>query len=356
MTTFHSLTVAKVEPETRDAVTITFAVPDSLREAYAFRPGQHLTLKTRIGGEELRRCYSICRTGTPGQISVAVKAIEGGRFSRFAQSYIKQGMAFEVMVPQGHFGYQPQAERTARYLAIAAGSGITPMLAIIEATLTTEVNSQFTLIYGNRSSQSMMFRQALADLKDKYPQRLQLINLFSQETVESELLSGHINSEKLHALARNLVQFDQLDEAFICGPAAMMDDAEIALRELGMPEKAIHLERFNTPGSMIKRVSTVQAEGRSVTIRHDGRDRQISLNAEDDSILDAALRQGADLPYACKGGVCATCKCKVLRGEVEMATNYSLEPDEVAAGYVLSCQALPKGDGVIVDFDAKGLA
>jgi len=356
MTTFHSLTVAKVEPETRDAVTITFAVPDTLREAYAFRPGQHLTLKTRLGGEELRRCYSICRTGTPGQISVAVKAIEGGRFSRYAQSDIRQGMALDVMVPQGHFGYQPQAERHAHYLAIAAGSGITPMLAIIEATLTVEADSHFTLIYGNRSSQSMMFRQALADLKDKYPQRLQVIHLFSQETVESELLSGHINSEKLHALSRNLVQFDQLDEAFICGPSAMMDEAEAALRDLGMPEKSIHLERFNTPGSTIKRSSSVQAEGRNVTIRHDGRDRVISLSAEDDSILDAALRQGADLPYACKGGVCATCKCKVLRGEVDMVTNYSLEPDEVAAGYVLSCQSLPKGDGVIVDFDAKGMA
>jgi phenylacetate-CoA oxygenase/reductase, PaaK subunit len=356
MTTFHSLTVAKVEPETRDAVTITFAVPDTLREAYAFRPGQHLTLKTRLGGEELRRCYSICRTGTPGQISVAVKAIEGGRFSRYAQSDIRQGMALDVMVPQGHFGYQPQAERHAHYLAIAAGSGITPMLAIIEATLTVEADSHFTLIYGNRSSQSMMFRQALADLKDKYPQRLQVIHLFSQETVESELLSGHIDSEKLHALSRNLVQFDQLDEAFICGPSAMMDESEAALRDLGMPEKSIHLERFNTPGSTIKRSSSVQAEGRNVTIRHDGRDRVISLSAEDDSILDAALRQGADLPYACKGGVCATCKCKVLRGEVDMVTNYSLEPDEVAAGYVLSCQSLPKGDGVIVDFDAKGMA
>lgn len=356
MTTFHSLTVAKVEPETRDAVTITFAVPDALRDAYAFRPGQHLTLKTRLGGEELRRCYSICRSGLPGHISVAVKAIEGGRFSRFAQNDIRAGMALDVMIPQGQFGYQPQAERAGRYLAIAAGSGITPMLAIIEATLAVEANSEFTLIYGNRSSQSMMFRQALADLKDTYPQRLQIIHLFSQEAVESELLSGHIDREKLHALARRLVQFDKLDEAFICGPAAMMEEAESALRDLGMPEKTIHLERFNTPGNLRKRSVAVQAEGRSVTLRHDGRDRVIFLSAEDESILDAALRQGADLPYACKGGVCATCKCKVLRGEVDMATNYSLEPDEVAAGYVLSCQSLPNGEGVVVDFDAKGMA
>lgn len=180
MTTFHSLTVANVEPETRDAVTITFAIPDALRSAYAFRPGQHLTLKTRLGGEELRRCYSICRSRSPAEISVAVKAIDGGRFSRFAQSDIQQGMEFEVMVPQGHFGYQPQVDRSAHYLAIAAGSGITPMMAIIEATLAMESDSRFTLIYGNRSSHSMMFRQALADLKDRYPQRLQVIHLFSQ--------------------------------------------------------------------------------------------------------------------------------------------------------------------------------
>ena len=356
MTTFHSLTVAKVEPETRDSVTITFAIPDALRSVYAFRPGQHLTLKTRLGGEELRRCYSICRSRSPSEISVAVKAIDGGRFSRYAQSDIQQGMEFEVMVPQGHFGYQPQAEREAEYLAIAAGSGITPMMAIIEATLTTEPASQFTLIYGNRSSHSMMFRQALADLKDKYPQRLQLLSVFSQERLDSDLLQGRIDGEKLHALAKTLINFRQYDDAFICGPSSMMDDAEAALKALGMPGKAIHLERFNTPGSAVKRSVSVQAQGQKVTVRQDGRDREITLTAEDESILDAALRQGADLPYACKGGVCATCKCKVVRGKVDMVTNYSLEPDELVAGYVLSCQALPLTADVVVDFDAKGMA
>ncbi len=230
------------------------------------------------------------------------------------------------------------------------------MLAIMSATLATEAHSHFTLIYGNRSSQSMMFRRALADLKDKYPQRLQLISIFSQETLDSDLLHGRIDGEKLRALAKTLVNFRQYDEAFICGPSAMMDEAEAALKALGMPEKAIHLERFNTPGTPVKRTVSVQADGQKVTVRQDGRDREITLTADDESILDAALRQGADLPYACKGGVCATCKCKVLRGEVDMATNYSLEPDELAAGYVLSCQALPLTADVIVDFDAKGMA
>lgn len=355
MTTFHSLTVAKVEPETRDAVTITFAIPPELHDAYRFRPGQHLTLKATLAGEELRRCYSICRGVTPDALSVAVKAIDGGRFSRYARDEIRQGMVLEVMVPQGHFGYQPQAGREGRYLAIAAGSGITPMLAIIHATLATEPASQFTLIYGNRNSQSMMFRQALADLKDSYTGRLQIIHLFSQETLDSTLLHGRIDGEKLRALGDTLLDFRQFDEAFICGPAAMMDEAQTALQALGMPEKAIHLERFNTPGTTAKRAATRQAQGEKVTVRQDGRDREITLTAEDESILDAALRQGADLPYACKGGVCATCKCRVLRGKVEMATNYSLEPDELAAGYVLSCQALPVTPDVVVDFDAKGM-
>ncbi|AIR01640.1 phenylacetate-CoA oxygenase/reductase subunit PaaK [Pluralibacter gergoviae] len=356
MTTFHSLTVAKVEPETADAVTITFAVPRALEAAYAFKPGQHLTLKTRLGDEELRRCYSICRRAVPGEISVAVKAIEGGRFSRYARDSIKTGMCLEVMVPQGNFGYRPQPQRAGHYLAIAAGSGITPMLAIIETTLQAEPQSAFTLIYGNRSSQSMMFRTALADLKDKYPTRFQLLCIFSQETQESPLLHGHINGDKLRVLADSLINFSQFDEAFICGPAPMMDDAEAALAGLGMRPDAIHLERFNTAGSAPRSAAGTRAEGQTVTVRQDGRDRAIILGAEDESILDAALRQGADLPYACKGGVCATCKCKVLRGEVSMATNYSLEPDELAAGYVLSCQALPVTPDVIVDFDAKGMA
>lgn len=302
MTTFHALKVARVEPETRDAVTITFAIPQALQAEYCFRPGQHLTLKARLGGEELRRCYSICRSPTPGEISVAVKAIDGGRFSRFAQHAIQQGMELEVMVPQGHFGYQPQAERQGDYLAIAAGSGITPMMAIVSATLATEPHSRFTLIYGNRSSHSMMFRQALADLKDRYPQRLQVVHLFSQESMDSDLLQGRIDGDKLRQLADHLLDFSRFDEAFICGPATMMDEAETTLRELGVPEHAIHLERFNTPGGSVKRAAGVQAEGRTVTIRQDGRDRLIALSAEDDSILDAALRQGQTCRLPARAG------------------------------------------------------
>ncbi|BDH46047.1 phenylacetic acid degradation protein [Salmonella enterica subsp. enterica serovar Choleraesuis] len=356
MTTFHALKVARIEPETADAVAITFAIPGALQEAYRFRPGQHLTLKASIGGEELRRCYSICRSLKPDELSVAVKAIDGGRFSRFAVSDLRAGMELEVMVPQGLFGYQPQAETTGRYLALAVGSGITPMLAIISATLATEPHSEFTLVYGNRSSQSMMFRQALADLKDKYPQRLQLIYLFSQEAMDSPLFSGRLDREHLTGLSAQLVDYTTFDRAFICGPEAMMTDSKQALLALGMPEERIFIEHFNTPGiTPARRETARQSTGKTVTIRQDGRERQITMAAHDDSILDAALRQGADLPYACKGGVCATCKCKVVRGEVDMGINYSLEPDQLAAGYVLSCQALPKGDDVVIDFDAQGM-
>ncbi|WP_058910215.1 1,2-phenylacetyl-CoA epoxidase subunit PaaE [Entomohabitans teleogrylli] len=355
MTTFHTLKVAKIERETADAVAITFAVPHELEAEYAFIPGQHLTLKASPGGEELRRCYSICREATPGEISVAVKAIEGGRFSQYAVADLHSGMALEVMVPQGQFGYRPNPEARGNYLALAAGSGITPMLAILASTLATESESRFTLIYGNRTSQSAMFRQALADLKDRYPGRLQLLWLFSQETQESELLNGRLDAARLRALGERLLDFPGFDRTFICGPQAMMQAARETLIELGVAGEAIFSEHFNTPAqSAARSARRHQAAGTVVTLLQDGRERQITMAASDESILDAALRQGSDLPYACKGGVCATCKCRVIRGEVEMGTNYSLEADQIAAGYVLSCQALPKGNDVVLDFDARG--
>jgi ring-1,2-phenylacetyl-CoA epoxidase subunit PaaE len=355
MTTFHSLKVARIEQETPEAVAITFAVPQDLQPHYAFKPGQHLTLKTQLGGEELRRCYSICRSDRPGEICVAVKAIEGGRFSHYAVSDLVAGMAMDVMIPQGTFGYQPQPETQGNYLALAVGSGITPMLAIISATLAAESQSRVTLVYGNRSSRSMMFRQALSDLKDRYPQRLQLVYLFSQETQESDLLSGRLDGAKIKALGDRLLKIKGFDRTFICGPQSMMLAAQAALLEMGVGQANIYLEHFNTPGAAPSLRRREQAAGKVVTLRQDGRDRKITLDSHDESILDAALRQGADLPYACKGGVCATCRCKVVSGEVEMGINYSLESDQLAAGYVLSCQALPKGDDVVLDFDAQGL-
>ncbi|MFS7186646.1 1,2-phenylacetyl-CoA epoxidase subunit PaaE [Serratia proteamaculans] len=351
MTVFHRLNVAAIERETPDAVAITLRVPEELKSHYCYTPGQHLTLKARVDGEELRRCYSICSSPQEGLLQIGVKAIHQGRFSSFVNRLLKVGDALEVMVPQGRFGYQPQAENCGNYLAIAAGSGITPMLSIIKATLQLEPLSNFTLIYGNRSSRSVMFKEALCDLKNRYPQRFQPLYMFSQESLDSPLLSGRIDREHLLAIGDTLLDYRDYDHAFICGPESMMDDAQSVLEQAGVPAGHIHSERFNTSGMVARPVNDASRNATQVEILLDGRRLNIEVSAQDDSILDAALRQGADLPYACKGGVCATCKCRLKAGQVDMAVNYSLEPDQLAAGYVLSCQSWPRGDGVVLDFD-----
>lgn len=351
MTVFHRLNIAAIERDTPDAVAVTFSVPDALREQYHYRPGQHLTLKASIQGENLRRCYSICSSPDENTLKIGVKAIYEGRFSNFINQHLTVGDSLEVMIPQGQFGYQPEQNTQAHYLAIAAGSGITPLLSIIKATLQTETKSHFVLIYGNRNSRSVMFKESIADLKNRFAQRFQVLYLFSQEQQDSELLSGRISQQQLNALGKTLLNFQQFDRAFICGPESMMDEVHDTLINYGMPKEFVHTERFNTSGIKFKPTSALATETRQVSIHLDGRTMNISMDSQDDSILDAALRQGADLPYACKGGVCATCKCKLRAGEVEMGVNYSLEPDQISDGYILSCQSWPKGDGVVLDFD-----
>ncbi|CDL85948.1 1,2-phenylacetyl-CoA epoxidase subunit PaaE [Xenorhabdus cabanillasii] len=354
-TQFHRLRITAIERETPDSVAVTLHVPDKLREFFHYQPGQHLTLKAKVDGEELRRCYSICSSPLDNVLQIGVKAVYQGRFSTFINQQLNVGDELDVMQPQGNFGHRPDPDTRRNYLAIAAGSGITPILSIIKSTLALEPESAFTLIYGNRTSRSVMFKEALSDLKNRYLQRFQMIYLFSQETTDSPLFNGRINAESLLRIGKTLLTFAQFDHAFLCGPEAMLDDAKIALEQAGMPSEHIHSERFNTgnrplystsrPDNLIERNET------RVEIHLDGRILNIVMNAEDNSILDAALRQGADLPYACKGGVCATCKCRLKSGEVEMGVNYSLEPDQLASGYILSCQSWPKGDGVVVDFD-----
>ncbi|MEQ4625775.1 1,2-phenylacetyl-CoA epoxidase subunit PaaE [Providencia manganoxydans] len=351
MTVFHRLSIAAIERDTPDAVAVTFNVPDSLRKHYHYRPGQHLTLKALINGEDLRRCYSICSSPDENTLKIGVKAIYEGRFSNFINQQLNVGDSLDVMIPQGKFGYQPEANTRARYLAIAAGSGITPLLSIIKSTLQTEPYSHVTLIYGNKNSRSVMFKEVIADLKNRFAQRLQVLYLFSQEQQESPLLSGRINKSQLIALDQQLLNFKQYHRAFVCGPEAMMDEVQLALTECGMNSDHIHSERFNTSSLKFKPPAAVASDNRQVSLQLDGRTLTITMDSQDDSILDAALRQGADLPYACKGGVCATCKCKLRSGEVEMGVNYSLEPDQIAEGYILSCQSWPKGDGVVLDFD-----
>ncbi|ELZ5940283.1 MULTISPECIES: 1,2-phenylacetyl-CoA epoxidase subunit PaaE [Providencia] len=351
MTVFHRLSIAAIERDTADAVAVTFSVPDELREQYRYHPGQHLTLKALVNGEDLRRCYSICSSPDEGVLKIGVKAIHEGRFSNFINQQLHVGDCIDVMIPQGKFGYLPKVTTQARYLAVAAGSGITPLLSIIKSTLQTEPNSRFTLIYGNKNSRSVMFKESIADLKNQYAERFQVLYLFSQEQQDSQLLSGRINKPQLVALGKTLLNFQQFDRAFVCGPEAMMDDVQSALSECGMKPEHIHSERFNTSNMKFRPSAALSTDSRQVSIHLDGRTMTINMDSQDDSILDAALRQGADLPYACKGGVCATCKCKLKSGDVEMGVNYSLEPDQIADGYILSCQAWPKGDGVVLDFD-----
>ncbi|WP_340617767.1 1,2-phenylacetyl-CoA epoxidase subunit PaaE [Xenorhabdus entomophaga] len=353
---FHRLSIAAIERETPDAVTVTLHVPDELKNRFCYQPGQHLTLKAQVNGEELRRCYSICSSPLDDVLQIGVKAVYQGRFSTFINQQLKVGDELEVMLPQGNFGHCPDANQQGHYLAIAAGSGITPILSIIKSTLAQESDSTFTLIYGNRTSRSVMFKEALADIKNRYLDRFQVLYLFSQEATDSPLFNGRIDTDHLLRIGKTLLNFAQFNQAFLCGPEAMLDDAHSALEQAGIPTQCIHSERFNT-GQMQKAAMgsrpanlTERSETR-VEVHLDGRILNITINAGDDSILDAALRQGADLPYACKGGVCATCKCRLKSGEVDMAVNYSLEPDQLAAGYILSCQSWPKGDGVIVDFD-----
>ncbi|UBX50542.1 phenylacetate-CoA oxygenase/reductase subunit PaaK [Providencia alcalifaciens] len=350
MTVFHRLSIAAIDRDTPDAVAVTFHIPESLQAQYRYRPGQHLTLKAAINGENLRRCYSICSAPDENGLKIGVKAIYEGRFSNFINQQLNVGDSLDVMIPQGQFGYQPDSQQQGHYLALAAGSGITPLLSIIKATLQTEPNSRFVLIYGNRNSRSVMFKEAIADLKNRFATRFQVLYLFSQEPQESALLSGRLDAQQLSALGKSLLNFSQFDRAFICGPESMMDEVQETLVHHGMAQERVHTERFNTSGAKFK-PTIATSESRQVTLQLDGRTLNIDMDGQDDSILDAALRQGADLPYACKGGVCATCKCKLRSGEVEMGVNYSLEPDQIAAGYILSCQAWPKGDGVVLDFD-----
>ncbi|MBD2811245.1 phenylacetate-CoA oxygenase/reductase subunit PaaK [Xenorhabdus sp. Vera] len=350
---FHRLSISAIERETPEAVTVTLHVPSELKKHFNYQPGQHLTLKARVNGEELRRCYSICSSPLDGILQIGVKAIYQGRFSTFINQQLKVGDELEVMLPQGNFGHRPIATQQGRYLAVAAGSGITPILSIIKSTLALEPDSTFTLIYGNRTSRSVMFKEVLSDLKNRYLSRFQALYLFSQETTDSPLFNGRIDTGHLHRIGKTLLNFSQFDHAFLCGPEAMLDDAHSALEQAGIPAKCIHSERFNTGRAQIspRSINLAERSDIPVEIHLDGRTFNITMNAEDDSILDAALRQGADLPYACKGGVCATCKCQLKSGEVDMHVNYSLEPDQLAAGYILSCQSWPKGDGVVVDFD-----
>jgi ring-1,2-phenylacetyl-CoA epoxidase subunit PaaE len=355
MSKFYPLTVAKVKHETRDAVSLTFAVPPELKSTFAYQQGQHLTLRAMIDGEDVRRSYSICSAVQDEQLRVAIKRTPGGLFSSWANEHLAPGATLDVMPPMGHFNVplEPGSER--HYLAFAAGSGITPILSIIKTTLQAEPKSRFTLVYGNRASSSVIFRDELTDLKDVYMGRLKLVYVMSREQQDIELFNGRITGEKCSAFLKHWIDIADIDIAFICGPEDMMHGVSKSLQEAGMAREQIRIELF--AASIPKHEHTprpVEAGARQqteVTVIMDGSAASFTMDKDKESILDAGIRAGIDMRYSCKGGVCSTCRCKIVDGNVEMDVNYALEDYEVARGFVLSCQAFPITDKVVIDFD-----
>jgi ring-1,2-phenylacetyl-CoA epoxidase subunit PaaE len=355
---FRPLRVAAVERLTADSVALTFDVPPEVRDEYAFAAGQHLTLRAVLDGDEVRRSYSICSPPSSGTLRIAVKRLEGGLFSGHALDQVDVGDVLDVMRPAGRFGVRLDPANTKHYVAIAAGSGITPVLSILGAVLETEPASCFTLIYANRDMGSVMFLEELADYKDRYPARLQLIHVLSREERDAELLSGRIDAAKLEALLDRLIPPDDVDDWLLCGPFEMVEHAHEQLLARGVTNKQIHLELFHVEGepAPVRRrpsASTAgsDADAAEVTVRLDGRTTTFHMPPEG-SVLDATLAVRSDAPFACKGGVCGTCRARLVAGEVTMARRYALDDDEVADGFVLACQSVPVTPRVVLDFDA----
>ena len=358
MSKFHPLTVAEVVRETRDAVALTFTVPAGLEEAFRFVQGQHLTLRADVAGEDLRRSYSICSAVHDGKLRIAVKKAPGGVFSNWVNEEVRSGLVIDVMPPMGHFNVPLDAGNRKHYLGFAAGSGITPLLSIIKTTLVAEPFSRFTLFYGNRSSAAVMFREELSDLKDQFLARFNLVYVMSREPQDIALLNGRIDEEKADALLARWVDLDGIDTAFVCGPDGMMQAVSKALQARGFPKSRIKIELF--AASIPKHEHRPEARpkpGRTeceVTVIIDGASRTFTLEKAKENIIDAASRQGIELPYSCKGGVCSTCRAKLVEGEVDMDVNFALEDYEVARGFILCCQSYPATDKVVVDFDQSG--
>ncbi|RYF91520.1 MAG: phenylacetate-CoA oxygenase/reductase subunit PaaK [Chitinophagaceae bacterium] len=352
---FIPLTVKKVVKETADCVSVTFDIPEDLRPQFLFKEGQNLTIKSMVNGKELRRSYSLCTAPHEQAIKVAIKRVDGGAFSQYANEQLKAGDVLEVLPPVGNFNAKPVAAGSGNYLAIAAGSGITPIISIIKHTLQTQPHSSFTLIYSNRSRSSIIFFEELEGLKNKYMQRLNLLHVLSREHTDVALNHGRISKEKLEALEQ-VVPFKNFDSIYLCGPADMIFSANEYFTSTGIDKSKIHFELFSTPGQAQQKTAATTTglpvgSRSNITVKLDGRTFQFDLATEGQPILDAALQQGADLPYACKGGVCCTCRAKLVSGEVRMDVNYALEPEEVAQGYILTCQSHPVSEKIVVDFD-----
>jgi ring-1,2-phenylacetyl-CoA epoxidase subunit PaaE len=354
---FHSLTVADVVDETAEARSIRFNVPEDLRETFKFKPGQHLTLKAEIEGEEIRRNYSLCVAPQDDEVMVTVKRIAGGAFSNWANDNLKPGTVLDVMAPHGSFTWNFEAGAANHYVGFAGGSGITPILSLLKTALLTEKDSRFTLFYGNRDSSSIIFLEALAKLKNSFMDRLQVHHFLAEEAEEFELFNGMLDRAKCDEILERLIDPNDVAAFFICGPGPMMDAAEAALLDKGVARDRVHLERFTAgrPSAALAaqmQALTKEAAGLTLLVTLDGRKRRVAFDAAAGNILDSARAAGLQAPFACKAGVCATCRARVVSGEVEMAARYGLTDEEVAAGYVLTCQSVPKSEGVELDYDA----
>lgn len=357
---FYPLKVKEVRPETAECVSVCLEVPEELKGVFGFAPGQYLTFKTHIKDAEVRRSYSICCSPHEGELRVAIKKVEGGKFSGFANLELKAGDLLDVMPPLGKFSPRKTEKLKKNYLAIAAGSGITPVMSIMKSVLESEPESHFTLIYGNKNRNTIIFREAIEGLKNRYMQRLRVYHVLSREKMDVPLFNGRITSEKILNFRKSLVDIHQMDEIFICGPEEMLLSIRQQLLDLEIPAEKIHIELFSSPDQpkenhehWTKAHRQDERSTSKVSVRLDGITFEMELPYNGDSILDAALKQGADLPYACKGGVCSTCRAKITEGSVEMEVNYALEQDDLDNGFVLTCQSHPTTPRVVVDFDAR---
>ncbi len=355
MSRFHPLRIAAVDRETRDAVALTFDVPPALAPQFRFDAGQHLTVRATIGGQDVRRSYSICSPAHEGTLRIAVKRSPGGVFSTWANDALAPGTSLDVTPPMGHFGVAPDPARARHYVGFAAGSGITPLVSIVATTLAREPASLFTLFYGNRASGTVMFRETLAALKDTYLARFNLVHVLSREAQDIPLLHGRIDRAKADALLAHWVDLAHVDAVYLCGPDGMMRAVAEALDARGYPESKVRIERF--AASIPKhehKAGKAPEPGHTeceVTAILDGTARTFTLEKGKESILEAGLRAGIELPYSCKGGVCSTCRAKLVAGEADMDANFALEDYEVARGFILTCQSYPASDKVTVDYD-----
>lgn len=356
MAKFHKLKVKDIQKETKDCSLITFDVPETLAEDFKYRQGQHLTLRAIIDGEDIRRSYSLCSSPVDNQWQVAVKSIAQGKFSSFVNLELQAGDMLDVMIPSGTFGVEVNLKKPKNYLFFAAGSGITPVLSMIKTHLALEPDSTCKLFYVNRTAKSIIFKETLEQLRNRYFGRLEIYYFLTKERRSIELFNGRFDDEKMEVLTKNFIDIPDTSEVFLCGPEKMVDYVSDYLIKAGLPKELIHFELFVTGLSeedikRAERLAKQNVEGVEVTIVDGGKEFLFTMTKDFDNILDAALAAGADLPFACKGGVCSTCKCEILEGSVEMKINYALSDKEVGQNLVLSCQSVPTSEKVKVDFD-----